>query len=212
MTIYFLYPKLEDVVNIYQKLAVATAGVALSFAAIEAKPAQAAILTYNYTEKPFKSEPYVEGSFSFNNSAGGKTFKVTNFTLDWFSSDGSPLAFFPNPNPFGFAPPSSVPVWNSSMRSLVGEYQQCGRVCTNSFFKKGQTNDKLFFNGITVASTSGSVRYTDPPSNGITPGSTDDSVSYTEAPEPSGVAGFLIVSVGLILKKKGNNSAQSTWL
>ncbi len=182
--------------NIYQKLAVATAGVALSFAAIEAKPAQAATLTYNYIETPFKSEPYVGGSFSFNNRAGGKTFKVTNFILNWFSSDGSPLASFPNPNPFGFAPPSSLPVWNSSIGSLVGEYQQCGRVCTDSFFKKGQTNDKLSFNGITVASSSGSVRYKDP----------------TEAPEPSGVAGFLLVSLGLILKKKGNNSGQSTWL
>lgn len=175
--------------NIYQKLAVATAGVALSFAPIEAKPAQAATITYNYTETPSTAGFYVSGRFSFDNSVGGTIFNVTDFTLAWNSSNGSPIAFFPNPNPFGFDPPRSLPVWDSSSGSLSGEYQQCGRVCTDNFFRNGQEDGTFSFpNGIRVSS---------------------GSVSYTQVPEPSGVAGLLVLGLGLLLKKKVASSART---
>jgi len=177
------------VVNIYQKLAVATAGVALSFTPIEARPAQAATITYNYTETS-TTDFYGSGSFSFDNSKSvdGTRFNVTDFTLDWYRSNGSLTAVFPYGNA---SAPTSLPLWDSSRDSLVGEYQQSERaVSTDNFFRNDQTENGQLSRPGGTDSSSGSV-------------------SYTQVPEPSGVAGLLVLGLGLLLKKKVASSART---
>jgi len=171
-------------VNIYQKLAVAT-GVVLSFASIEAKSIQAATITYNYTETPFTAgSSYVSGSFSFDDSksADGTKFEVTNFTMDWYrnQSKESLTAVFP----YGNASNSILPQWDSSSDSLDGNYYAQGvRVSTNNVFSIDQTEHG------SLSTPAGEIL-------------SSGSVSYTQVPEPSGVAGVLILGLGLLMKKK----------
>lgn len=64
-------PNWRDRVKNYQKLAVATAGVALSFATIEANSAQAAIITYDFTVDVTTgslTDTQYQGFFSYDDS------------------------------------------------------------------------------------------------------------------------------------------------
>ena len=76
-------------VNISKKLAVTTAGVALSFTAMEANPAQAAVFTYDFTvditEGPLVGNQY-SGSFSYDDSSELTSFggyRPFDFTFDF---------------------------------------------------------------------------------------------------------------------------------
>jgi PEP-CTERM motif len=79
--------------SIYQKLALATAGAALSLAAMEANPANAAIITYDFTAKVTGGSlagnsyngffRYDDTAFSFPSRVGKPYFSVTEFNFEF---------------------------------------------------------------------------------------------------------------------------------
>jgi len=77
-------------VNISKKLAVTTAGVALSCVAMEANPAEAAVFTYDFTvditSGVLVGNQY-SGSFSYDDSSPRTSFggyRPLNFSFDFF--------------------------------------------------------------------------------------------------------------------------------
>ena len=183
--------------NILNKLAVATAGLALSLAAIEeaqfAFPAQAAILTYDFSATGVDDPTFnFSGFFSFDDSSGTKNGTTELFALSAYSDN---LIL----NPFNqYYQSFQAKKDNGSFVGLVGQAlpQLSGSVVLSYNMQKG------FYFG----------RGAFPPPN---PNVRNFNVTYslretpTSIPEPSPVAGMSILGLGWLLRKK-IASSQST--
>lgn len=200
----------------YQKLAVATTGTILSFAVMEAVPAQAAIITYDFTvdvtSGPYAGNQY-DGYFSYDDEATSEAseifiplFDITDFYFEFADEINSADLFYdprqgPLSSPLQFTDGEVIELkpGNLALIPRGGELVRFRFSSFNSFDFEP--------NWFTINSEFG-FRYQipsppdDPELYVGGQGNLTYSLRSTSVPEPSTAFGLGILSFGWFLKKK----------
>lgn len=179
--------------NLSTKLAIATAGVCLSFAAFAVNSAQAATITYEFTTTTF-SENFLKGKFSYDEAAATPVDNQTGVTRvdeeDIFDFSFTYLGESFTKEDVNFNYPDLLLIDGSPSEQIEltqgGLYfSYIGRMSESFVIKGGEANNA--FEGDDFAAY---VTYTKVES------------PTTSVPEPSVIAGLAVFGLAGLMKKK----------
>lgn len=200
--------------SIYQKLVVATTSIAISLITIESNPAKAATITYDFTVDIVESELLnnnlvVSGFFSYDDSTtegtGSETIPVILATHITRTQEypNSPGAIITSDDPYGGGGPAVINEANVLLENgIFAGFQWDLIIRRYEFYIDNEEYKDLYFATLPCQDPleqfcrqTGIVSYTlrEEPSASV--------------PEPNVLAGFSLLGLSLLLKKKVNLKA-----